>query len=354
MIGLGARIAAKALRQLPPETAHALALKSLEASPLRAPVDDPRLAVEAMGLRFANPFGLAAGFDKRAEAIEGAFRAGFGFHEVGGVTPRPQPGNPRPRVFRLSEDRAVINRLGFNNPGVDAVRAMLAKAHRRSGPVGVNVGANKDSPNMAADFAAVIAALAPVADYFAVNVSSPNTPGLRDLQAGDALRALLSGALDARDKADAPSRPVLVKIAPDLDAAGFEAALGIVQSGLADGLVLTNTTLARDGLASDHASEAGGLSGAPLFERSTRMLAEARLALGPHALLIGVGGVTSPERAVAKIEAGATLVQLYTGLIYEGLGLLSGMKRAALDAVAQAGAGSVADLVGGKAKAYAG
>ncbi|MEM7566247.1 MAG: quinone-dependent dihydroorotate dehydrogenase [Pseudomonadota bacterium] len=350
-----ARRALAALRVIEPETAHALALKAMPFAPPQFTGrggDDARLASTVMGLRLPNPIGLAAGFDKAAEVAHAAHRIGFGFHEVGGITPRPQGGNPRPRVFRLVEDRAVVNRLGFNNPGMDAAYERLAR-RRGGGVVGVNIGANKESADMAADIAAVIARLAPVVDYLSINVSSPNTPGLRDMQRAEALRALVSGALAARDGYAGPRRPALVKIAPDLDEAAFEAVLEIVRETGLEGLVLTNTTLAREALRSPQAVEAGGLSGAPLFDRSTRMLAKARLALGPDATLIGVGGVDSAAAAIAKIEAGANLVQAYTGFVYEGLGLLKTIKTELLKRLAADGLGSVSELVGTRASDWA-
>ncbi len=351
----------RALRVLEPETAHALALKAMPFAPPQFTArgaDDARLGSTVMGLAFPNPIALAAGFDKAAEMVDAAHRMGFGFHEVGGITPRPQDGNPRPRVFRLVEDRAVVNRLGFNNPGMDAAYDALARRRGQAsgggGIVGVNVGANKASTDMAADFAAVVTRLAPVVDYVSINVSSPNTPGLRDLQRADALRDLIDGALGARDAYAGPRRPVLVKVAPDLDADGFGAVLDVARETGLDGLVVSNTTLARHGLRSRHASETGGLSGAPLFARSTRMLAEARLALGPDIALVGVGGVESAETAIAKIEAGANLVQAYTGFVYEGLGLLGAIKRGLLAKLDAEGLESVADLVGRRASDWAG
>ncbi len=321
---MGEAAALAALRRVEPERAHRLALAALVArhraglSPgaLRA---GPR---RVFGLDFPNPVGIAAGFDKNAEAVEACLASGPGFMEVGAVTPRPQPGNPRPRLFRLSEDRAVINRFGFNNEGMERVAARLEAARARGrlgGPVGVNLGANKDSEDRAADYAAVLARFAGLADFFTVNVSSPNTERLRDLQGREALTALLERCLEARD-ARAPGAPVLVKIAPDLDARGLED-VAEVCLGRVDGIVATNTTLSREGLRSPLAREAGGLSGAPLFSRSTEVLTTlSRLTLG-RLPLVGVGGVASVEEARAKLAAGASLVQLYSGLVYRGLSL---------------------------------
>ena len=359
MTALRDRLAGRALRLLDPETAHRVALAAL---PLARPQwtdgtgDDARLSSQVMGLRFSNPIGVAAGFDKRAEAIAPALRSGFGFHEIGGITPRPQGGNPKPRVFRLPEERAIINRLGFNNPGMEAAHARLV-GRRFAGPVGVNVGANKDSGEreggMAADFAAVIARLAPVVDYASINVSSPNTPGLRDLQRADHLRGLIEGALAARDAAGAEC-PILVKIAPDLGEADIEALFAVARDLPIAGLVISNTTLSRDGVPATWAGEAGGLSGPPLFRRSTCLLARARLALGPEAVLVGVGGVDSPEAAIAKLEAGANLVQLYTGLVYEGIGLLGRIKRGIAAHIDAEGLADVSALVGRRASDWAG
>ncbi len=319
-----------ALGRMDPERAHGLALRALAArhraglSPgtVRA---GPR---RVFGLDFPNPVGVAAGFDKNAEAAEACLASGPGFMEIGAVTPRPQPGNPRPRLFRLPEDRAVINRFGFNNEGMDRIAARLDAARSRGplgGPVGVNLGANKDSEDRAADYAAVLTRFAGLADFFTVNVSSPNTERLRDLQGRDALRALLDRCLEARERS-APGAPVLVKIAPDLDESGLEDAAEICLGG-ADGIVATNTTLSRDGLRSPRAAEAGGLSGRPLFDRSTRVLAQLSRLTEGRLPLVGVGGVASAEDARAKLEAGAALVQLYTGLVYGGLSLAGRIAR---------------------------
>jgi dihydroorotate dehydrogenase len=314
-------------RLLDPETAHGLSIRALACLPPRgAPVDDKRLAVEAFGLRFPNPVGLAAGFDKEAEVPDAGLGAGFGFVEVGTITPRPQPGNPRPRNFRLVEDRAVINRYGFNSGGHGPARARLTARKERPGIVGVNVGANKDAADRAADYAAGITAFAGLASYFTVNVSSPNTPGLRDLQEERALDDLLARALEARDRA-APGVPVLLKIAPDLALPHLDAVVGVARRRAVEGMIVSNTTIARPpSLRSPHRGEAGGLSGRPLFALSTRMLAETYVRVDGAFPLVGAGGIDSPETAFAKIEAGASLIQLYSSLVYEGLGLVPRIK----------------------------
>jgi dihydroorotate dehydrogenase len=345
-VSLFERAGLAALRRLDPETAHGLALRALDAGlmPLPGPVASPRLATDLAGLALPNPVGLAAGFDKNAAALAPLMRAGFGFLEVGAATPRPQAGNPRPRLFRLAEDRAAINRFGFNNDGMEAIAARLA-ARPAGVPVGLNLGANKDSADRAADFAAVLARCGPLIDFATVNVSSPNTERLRDLQGKAALAALLAGVMAARAALPRPI-PVFLKISPDLDAAELadvaEVALG---SGIA-GIVATNTTLARDGLASRHRAEAGGLSGAPLFERSTRTLARLSALTGGRLALIGVGGVDSAEAAYQKIRAGASAVQLYTAMVYQGLSLGARIARGLDALLARDGFATVAAAVG--------
>lgn len=315
-----------AFHALDPETAHEATLRGLERLPPRRPRRcDPRLATCAFGLDFPNPLGLAAGFDKDARVPDAMLGLGFGFAEIGSVTPRPQAGNPRPRLFRLAEDRAVVNRMGFNNAGAEAALARLARRGSRPGLIGVNVGANKDTSDRAADYAIGIRTFAAHAAFFVVNVSSPNTPGLRDLQAKAALDDLSARALDARDEAaanGAPRRPVLLKIAPDLDLLGLDDVVEVARARGFDGLVVSNTTLARPAaLKSKSAAEAGGLSGAPLMRRSTWMLAEAFRRMEGGMPLVGVGGVACGADALAKIRAGATLVELYSAMVYEGPGL---------------------------------
>ncbi len=333
---------------LPPETAHEAVLGGLRLfNRCPARKDDPALAVDLFGLRFSNPVGLAAGLDKNAR-VPGAMRAlGFGFVEVGAVTPRPQAGNPRPRLFRLVADRALINRLGFNNEGLDRIASRLAAAKARGvGPIGVNLGANKESADRIADYATGVAALASHADFFTVNVSSPNTPGLRALQAGDALDALLRRVLAARDAA--PRRvPVLLKVAPDLAPAEREDIARIACENGLDGLVVANTTLARpQGLRGRHRRQAGGLSGAPLFAPSTALLAEMYRLTAGRLPLVGVGGIMSGADAYAKIRAGASLVELLTALVYEGPGVVSRVKRELRALLRRDGFACIADAVG--------
>lgn len=353
MLGFFERLSRPLLRALEPETAHALALKALKLVPSRpAAHDSPLLAVRAFGLAFPNPVGIAAGFDKNAVAVDALLRAGFGFVEVGSVTPKPQRGNPRPRVFRLETDRGVINRLGFNNDGAAAVLRRLAARGGAPGIVGVNIGANRDAADRAADYARLVETFAPHAGYFTVNVSSPNTPGLRDLQQARALDELLSRVLDARGRA-ALRVPVLLKIAPDLTLPELDDAVGVARRLGVDGMIVGNTTITRPAALRDKvaAGQAGGLSGRPLFRLSTRMLAETFVRVENVFPLIGVGGVDSGATAIAKIKAGATLVQLYTGLIYRGIGLIDEIKRDIEAAVRRANRNSFAAMIGGDAAA---
>lgn len=338
------------LQRMDPERAHGLALAALRTglAPLPTPVTSDRLHTDIAGLTLPNPLGLAAGFDKNATALDGLSRAGFGFLEVGAATPRPQPGNPRPRLFRLRQDRAVINRFGFNNDGAAAIAARLAR--RPEGTViGLNLGANKDSSDRAADFAAVLRQCGPHVDFVTVNVSSPNTERLRDLQGPAALRDLLARVMAARAALDRPLArplPVFLKIAPDLDRDALEALAEVAQDARIDAIIATNTTLARDGLHGPHATEAGGLSGAPLFERATRVLAQLSHLTQGTIPLIGVGGVDSAETAYAKIRAGASAVQLYTALAYRGLSLVPEILRGLDRLLAQDGFASVAQATG--------
>lgn len=346
MIRFAEGIALPLLRRFDPETAHGLALSALAFAPGAGPVRNPALATTLWGLDFANPVGIAAGFDKNAAAVQGALRAtGAGFLEIGAVTPRPQPGNPRPRLFRLTEDRAAINRFGFNNEGMEAAAARLEALPPQPGPVGVNLGANKDSADRAADYAAVLRRFAACADFFTVNVSSPNTEKLRDLQGRAALDALLALAQEARDEA-AAGKPLLLKIAPDLDEDGLRDVADVCLGRRVDGIVATNTTLSREGLRSSHAAEAGGLSGAPLFEKSTGTLRRlARLTEG-RIPIIGVGGVATAEQAYAKIRAGASLVQLYTAMVYGGAALPGRIAEALPALLARDGFSHVSEAVG--------
>ncbi len=339
------RLALPLLRALDPETAHALALRGLCAGlgPRGAPVTSPRLRVRLAGLDLPNPLGLAAGFDKNAVALAPLARAGFGFLEVGAATPLPQPGNPRPRLFRLAEDRAAINRFGFNNDGAEAIAARLA-ARPAGCVVGLNLGANKSSADPAGDFAQVLAVAGAHVDFATVNVSSPNTPGLRALQ-GQALGPLLARVAAANAALPRPV-PVFLKIAPDLDDAGLAIVVEAALAGGVAGLIATNTTLAREGLASPHRSETGGLSGAPLFARSTAVLARLHALTGGRLPLIGVGGVGSAAEAYAKIRAGATAVQLYTALVYQGLALVPRILDGLEALLARDGFANVTDAVG--------
>ncbi|PRY94530.1 dihydroorotate oxidase A [Hasllibacter halocynthiae] len=308
------------LRRLDPERAHDLSLRALRTGLVpgtrAGPVTSDRLRTTLAGIALPNPVGLAAGYDKNAVALAPLMRSGFGFLEVGAATPRPQPGNPRPRLFRLPEDRAVINRFGFNNEGIEAIAPRL-RGRPEGIPVGLNLGANKDSPDRAADYVAVLNATGGAANFVTVNVSSPNTESLRDLQGEEALRALLAAVMDARGPGGAK---VFLKIAPDLSDAGLDRIARTAAEAGIDGIVATNTTLSRGGLGSPLAGEAGGLSGAPLRRMATRALARLHRA-NPAMPLVGVGGVATAEDALERIEAGAGAVQLYTALVYGGLSL---------------------------------
>lgn len=341
------RLGLALLHRCDPETAHGLALRALSAGLAATPgaVTSPRLRTALAGLDLPNPVGLAAGFDKNATAVDRLVRAGFGFVECGAATPRPQPGNPRPRLFRLTEDQAVINRFGFNNDGMEAIAGRLAARRRHDVPVGLNLGANKDASDRAADFATVFARCAPHVDFATVNVSSPNTERLRDLQGKEALSALLAGVMEARKSLARPI-PVLLKIAPDLDEAGLADIAEITLTSGIDAVIATNTTLARDGLTSAHRTEAGGLSGQPLFERSTRVLARLSRLTEGRVPLIGVGGIASAEQAYAKIRAGASAVQLYSALVYGGLSLAAEIAHGLDGLLARDGFSSVAEAVG--------
>jgi dihydroorotate dehydrogenase len=334
------------LQALPPEAAHRLTLAGLAAgfAGRQAAADPPILAQRLWGRDFPNPIGVAAGFDKDAVAPEGLLRLGFGFVEVGTVTPQPQPGNPRPRVFRLDEDGAVINRLGFNSRGLDRLVARLAARH--AGLVGINLGRNRDSADAVADYAIGVRRTAPLADYLVINVSSPNTPGLRELQRRAALDALLHSALRAREESGARP-PLLIKIAPDLTPADCADIADVALASGIDGIIIANTTVARPpGLRSRAASEAGGLSGQPLFAPSTALLADIYRLTKGRLPLIGTGGVASAADAYAKIRAGASLVQLYTALTFAGPALLGDIKGGLAELLRRDGCASVADAVG--------
>jgi dihydroorotate dehydrogenase len=352
-------LARPALLTLDPERAHLLGIQAFERGiyPRDASPDDALVAATVAGLRFPNPVGIAAGFDKDARVPDAVLGMGCGFAEIGTVTPLPQHGNPQPRVFRLIRDRAVINRLGFNNEGHGAALSRLQARQSRGGIVGVNIGANKDATDRTADYVAGLDAFYGVASFFTVNISSPNTPGLRDLQAPAALDELLSRVMAARERhieRGAPRRPIVVKIAPDIS----EDDIGPIAARLAahrvDAIAVSNTTLARPGLTdAETAKEAGGLSGRPLFHRSTVMLARMYLATGGGIPLVGIGGIDSPATALAKIEAGATLIQLYTGLIYEGAGLIGRIKTHLSDHARASGLVSIAEATGKRAADWA-
>ncbi|WP_347139371.1 quinone-dependent dihydroorotate dehydrogenase [Paracoccus sp. SSK6] len=313
-----------ALHRLDPERAHDLSIRALSSGlvPLPGtPVTSDRLRTSLAGLDLPNPVGLAAGYDKNARAVAPLMRAGFGFIELGAATPRPQPGNPQPRLFRLTKDRAIINRFGFNNEGAQVIASRMAR--RPAGiPVGLNIGANKDSSDRAADFAAVVDIAGASADFLTVNVSSPNTERLRDLQGADALAALLRGVLQARDRL-AQRRPVFLKIAPDLSDGEIADIAAVASECRVDGIIATNTTLSRNNLSAPQAAQVGGLSGKPLFHRSTIVLAKLYQATSGAIPLIGVGGIASADDAWEKIRAGASAVQIYSALIYQGFSLVT-------------------------------
>lgn len=351
MIGLFDRLSLPLLRALDPEDAHTLALKALRFVRAGKPAaDPPELAVQAFGLNFPNPVGLAAGFDKNAVAPDALLRLGFGFVEIGTITPRPQAGNPRPRLFRLTADGGVINRLGFNNEGAAAALARLSTRAGQAGIIGVNVGANKDSADRTEDYVRLIETFSPVASYFTVNVSSPNTPGLRDLQQAKALDELLARVVEARDRARPRGGPVplLLKIAPDLTLSDLDDVVGVARKHRVDGMIVSNTTISRPGSLRDRetAKEQGGLSGRPVFKLSTRMLAETFVRAEGAFPLIGVGGIDSGAAAIAKIKAGATLVQLYSALVYRGVGLVAEIKRDLAAAVKRGNRNGLAAMVG--------
>jgi len=342
------------LRWLDPEDSHRLAIHGLKLlPPVRPRPDDAKLAVRAFGLNFPNPIGMAAGFDKNAEVPDPLLRLGFGFVEIGTVTPNPQTGNPRPRLFRLERDEAVVNRMGFNNDGADAVLRRLAARAHLGGIVGVNVGANKDSPDRVADYVKLIETFAPVASYFTVNVSSPNTPGLRNLQAAAALDDLLAKVIDARERVreKAGDSPVLLKIAPDLSLTELDDVVQIARSRRVDGMIVANTTLARPPTLREQtrAKEQGGLSGRPLFRLSTRMVAETYVRAEGAFALVGVGGIDTGGAALTKIRAGASLIQLYSSLVYKGLSLVDDIKRDLASTLLRTGRDQLSEIVGADA-----
>ena len=351
MIGLLDRLTRPLLYALDPENAHGLAVRMLKLAPLpQAPRDDPRLAVRVFGLNFPNPVGIAPGFDKNAEIPDALLRLGFGFVEIGTVTPLPQPGNPRPRLFRLDADQGVINRLGFNSEGADAVLKRLAARADAGGIVGINIGANKDAPDRSADYVQLIERFAPVASYVTVNISSPNTPGLRTMQQATVLDDLLSRVIDARERVtrSAGPTPVLLKIAPDLSLPDLDDIVGIARSRRVDGMIVGNTTLARPKSLREieAAKEGGGLSGRPLQALANRMLAETYVRVEGVFPLIGAGGINSGKAALARIRAGASLLQIYSALVFRGLALVTEIKATLLAALESGSLDSLTEFVG--------
>ena len=346
------------LHAMDAEKAHFAGLAALKAGlyPAEQRNDDKSLEVNLFGLTFSNPIGMAAGFDKNAEVPDALLNLGFGFAEVGTITPEPQEGNPKPRIFRLAEDKGVINRLGFNNEGHHAARTRLEIRAHKKGIVGINVGANKTSSDMIADYVKGIERFADLASYLTVNISSPNTPGLRGLQERAQLEDLIRRVSDGLDAAakGLPQRPaLLLKIAPDLIDEELQDIADVVLEGKIDGVIISNTTIARPPLLSANKAETGGLSGAPLFEASTQKLAQFYLATKGKIPLIGVGGVDSAETAWEKFTAGASLVQLYTGMVYEGPELVQRIKRGLVEKLRLEKHTSISDITGEKAKYWA-
>jgi dihydroorotate dehydrogenase len=342
------RLLKPALFALDSETGHRLAIAGLKALPLRGAMPVPRsLGVEVAGLAFPNPVGVAAGFDKNAEVPDALLGLGFGFTEVGSITPLPQAGNPQPRLFRLVEDQAVINRMGFNNAGGAAALERLRARAGRPGIVGVNIGANKDSADRIADYAVMATMMTPHASYLCVNVSSPNTPGLRALQDEGALAALIDGVITARDEVggDAPP-PIFLKVAPDLEPADIDAIARIAIDKQLGALVVSNTTISRPTLRSHHAGETGGLSGEPLRALALERLRDFRKATGGAIPLVGVGGIATADHAWERIRAGASLVQLYSGLVFEGPGLGARIVRGLERLMQRDGFTSIAEAIG--------
>lgn len=331
-----------------PEQAHRMAIGALKILPSRAPASATGpLVTRVAGLTFPNPLGMAAGFDKDGEVPDALLGLGFGFAEVGSITPLAQAGNPKPRLFRLTEDRAVINRMGFNNGGARPAAGRLAARQHRGGIVGINIGANKDAADRVADYATMTRIMAPLASYLAVNISSPNTPGLRALQDESALTGLLDAVLDARAEtcgADGP--PVFLKVAPDLEAADIDAIARIAMDKGLGALIVSNTTISRPPLAAPQRDETGGLSGAPLRDLAQQRLRDFRKATGGAIPLIGVGGIATAEDAWARIRAGASLVQLYSAMVYEGPGIARAIVTGLETCMRRDGFSSIADAVG--------
>jgi dihydroorotate dehydrogenase len=345
-MNLSEKLALAAMYRLDPELGHTLAIKALQAglTPKPGPISSPRLHTTLAGLDLPNPVGLAAGFDKNATVLAPLLQTGFGFIEAGAATPLPQPGNDKPRLFRLREDQASINRFGFNNQGAAAIATRLA-ARPETGIVGLNLGANKTATDRAADFASVLKTCGAFVDFATVNVSSPNTEKLRDLQGKAALSALLAGVMNVRETL--PTRiPIFLKIAPDLNPDELQDIADVAADANLDAIIATNTTLSRDGLTSPERDEMGGLAGQPLFEKSTRILAQLHMLTNGDIPLVGVGGIGSAEQAYAKIRAGASAVQLYTALVYGGLSLVADIANG-LDALLKRdGFASITEAVG--------
>lgn len=338
-----------AIFALDPERAHGLTVAALKAKPAGPKPVPGALACDVAGLTFPNPVGLAAGFDKNGEVPDAMLGLGFGAVEVGSITPRPQEGNPKPRLFRLTEDRAVINRMGFNNRGGEEAAARLSARKHRGGIVGINVGANKDSADRVADYAAMTRLMAPLASYLAINISSPNTPGLRALQDEGALVGLIEGVMEARAevcRAEANTPPVFLKVAPDLEPADIDAIARIALDTGLGALIVSNTTISRPDLSSRHREETGGLSGAPLRELALQRIRDFREATGGAIPLVGVGGIANAEDAWARIRAGASLVQLYSALVYEGPGLARKIARDLEALMRRDGFATIAEAVG--------
>jgi dihydroorotate dehydrogenase len=350
------RLAVPALRVLDPETAHQLTVAALKLKPVTRPaLSDVRLSVSAFKLQFPNPLGIAAGFDKNGEIVDALFSMGFGFVEIGTITPLPQVGNPRPRIFRLSQDAGIINRLGFNNHGHQAVYARLSQ-RRKTGILGVNIGANKDSADRGNDYVSGMQRFFDVAGYFTINISSPNTPGLRDFHGARALDDLLARLVAVREGLGSQGwRPILLKISPDLTLAQLDGVVGVARRRNIDGMIVTNTTVSRPASLHDRAlaGQAGGLSGRPLFALSTHMLAASYLRVENQFPLVGVGGISDAASAFEKICAGATLLQTYSGLVFKGPGLVQQICTGLLAELTRAGYRTIEAAVGTAAKGWA-
>ncbi|MGH1349946.1 MAG: quinone-dependent dihydroorotate dehydrogenase [Methyloligellaceae bacterium] len=350
-------IAPRMLRLLPPEAAHELTLQLLEKGIYlsQKQPEDPKLAQTIFGMRFPNPLGMAAGFDKDGRVPNQVLDLGFGFTEVGTVTPHPQDGNPKPRLFRLTQDEAILNRMGFNNAGFTALKDRLDNLERK-GVVGINIGANKNSQNPNEDYIEGLQFFSNLADYFTINISSPNTPGLRDLQTPERLHELLSWFMQTRSammSGGHPWRPIFVKLAPDLLDHELPVIVDCLVENAVDGIIISNTTISRDGVQEGGlAGQAGGISGAPLFEIATHMLAKVYCLTKGRIPLIGVGGIDSGEAAVAKLEAGASLLQIYTGLVYKGPGLVRKIKRYLIDYMEENGLNTISEITGSNAELW--